>query len=428
MNKSFNRLKILFQRGLFHIVGTNLINYFILFITNILIVRFLNKNSYGIFSYAYNQYSLFLLFSGMGLISGILQFGSEQRPEEEKASIYRFGLTAGLIFDVMISVFIFLYGKFMHISISASAPYICELMLLPLFDYLFNFIAILLRIHKRNKEYAQLMNINTVLYFFFACSGAYFYGIAGTILGRYFAFFISIIVGIGMCKSEFQNMKTAAQLKPKQKKKITKYSITCCLSNSISSLLYLIDIALIGVYIKSATVVATYKVATTIPNALLFIPSSIIIFIYPYFAEQNQNFPWVRQKFHSLTKILLILNAVISFFLIVFAPFIIKLFWGRGYLDAVVPFRILSFSYFISASFRIPCGNVLAMLRKVKVNLIVSIISGTADILLDVSLIQLMGASGAALATLSVVIISSAIAFPYLTHYISMQTQKNTKS
>lgn len=400
-------------------MGTNIINYLISFVTNILIVRFLNKSNYGVFSYAYNQYSLFLLFSGMGLVSGILQFGSEKRPEEEKESYFRFGLTAGLIFDLLISASIFLYGRFINISISESAPYICELMLLPLFDYLFNYIAILLRIHRKNKEYARLMNINTILYFLFACSGARFYGITGTILGRYFAFFLSILIGIRFCKCDFQKMRSAEKLHSAQKKEIVKYSVTACLSNSISSLLYLIDIALIGLYIKDAMTVAVYKVATTIPNAMIFIPSSIMVFIYPYFAEQNQNFAWVKKKFASMLKILLIVNALISLFLIIFAPYIITLLWGQEYLDAVVPFRILSFSYFVSASFRIPCGNILAMLRKVKVNLVVSIVSGISNIVLDMVLIQYMGSNGAAIATLSVVVISSGIAFPYLLHFIN---------
>lgn len=422
MNKYINQLKGLLQKGLFHIMGTNILNYFILFFTNILIVRILDKNNYGVFSYAYNQYSLFLLFSGMGLISGILQFGSEQRPEEEKASYYRFGLAVGLIFDLLISGLLFAYGKFMRISIPESAPYIRELMMLPLFDYLFNFIAILLRIYKRNQAYARLMNINTVLYFLFACFGAYFHGISGTILGRYFAFFLSIIAGVYFCRFDFHNMKLADRLHAKQKKAIIKYSIICCLSNSISSMLYLIDIALIGVYIKSASVVAVYKVATIIPNAMLFIPTSVMIFIYPYFAEQNQNFMWIRQKLSMLMRILLIVNALISLFLIAFAPLIIKILWGHEYLDAVVPFRILSFSYFVSASFRIPCGNILAMLRKVKVNLVVSVISGATNIFLDTFLIQRIGLNGATLATLSVVIISSGISYPYLTRYIDKKS------
>jgi O-antigen/teichoic acid export membrane protein len=427
MDKYVNRLKTLLQKGLFHIMGTNILNYLISFVTNILIVRFLSKTNYGIFSYAYNQYSLFLLFSGMGLISGVLQFGSEKRPDEEKESYFRFGLTAGLIFNLLISTFIFLYGRFVNISIPESAPYICELMLLPLFDYVFNYIAILLRIRKKNKEYARLMNINTILYFLFACSGAYFYGITGTILGRYFAFSLSIIIGIRFCKYDFQKMRGVQKLYSSQKRGILKYSIIACLSNSISSLLYLIDIALIGLYIKDSVTVAVYKVATTIPNAMVFIPSSIMVFIYPYFAEQNQNFDWIKQKYYSMLKALLLVNAFISLLLVIFAPYIISILWGQEYLDAVIPFRILSFSYFISASFRIPCGNILAMLRKVKVNLVVSIISGICNILLDMVLIPYMGSNGAAVATLSVVAISSVIAFPYLLYYINSNISDSRK-
>ena len=105
------KLMNLVHMGLFHIMGSNVINYFILFLTNIFIVRLLNKTNYGIYSYAYNLYSIVLLFSGLGLLNGLLQYGSEARPEPEKLAYQRFGLLFGLLFDFFLSAFIFLYGN-----------------------------------------------------------------------------------------------------------------------------------------------------------------------------------------------------------------------------------------------------------------------------------------------------------------------------
>ena len=72
----------------------------------------------------------------------------------------------------------------------------------------------------------------------------------------------------------------------------------------------------------------------------------------------------------------------------------------------------------ISATLRIPAGNILSMIRKVKVNLYISIISGIANIILDIVLIKLWGSVGAAIATILVVIISSVIAVNYLIIYL----------
>ena len=152
------------------------------------------------------------------------------------------------------------------------------------------------------------------------------------------------------------------------------------MSNALSQILYLLDVYLIGVYIQDSQVIASYKAATLIPSALTFIPLGIITFIYPYFAENNLNYNWLKEKMIVLFKVLAAVNGAISLGLIILAPWIIKLLWGAEYMDSLASFRILAFNYFLSGTFRIPAGNILAMLKNVKVNLIVSVLAGTANI------------------------------------------------
>ena len=49
--------KNLLNRGFFHILGSTLTNKLIVFASNILIVRFLTQDEYGVFSYANSIYS-----------------------------------------------------------------------------------------------------------------------------------------------------------------------------------------------------------------------------------------------------------------------------------------------------------------------------------------------------------------------------------
>jgi O-antigen/teichoic acid export membrane protein len=83
----------------------------------------------------------------------------------------------------------------------------------------------------------------------------------------------------------------------------------------------------------------------------------------------------------------------------------------------VTTFRILAFGYLIAGTFRIPAGNILASLGKVKMNLWNAIISGSANIVLDVLLIKAYGAVGAAVATVLVFVISSFVSYLYLEKY-----------
>lgn len=427
MESMINKAKFLIKKGFFHIFGVNVINSLISFVTNIVIVRFLFKGDYGIFSNSYNAYSLFMLFSGIGMVSGLLQYCSEKRPEEEKQSYYKFSLVAGLLFNLVLCIGMILYATFGKFNIPETPQYIIELAFLPLFEYAFQFVGTVFRIRRENKKYSQIMNINTVCYFIFACGGAHFGGIRGTISGRYIAFAISIVFGLFMCKDMLPDVFHAAKLQKFQIKNFLKYSSTCCASTSISQLLSLLDVFIIGTLFVN-TVVASYKTATLIPSALALIPNSIMVFIYPYFAAHNTDFNWIKNNSMKLFKGLACVNAFISIVLYFGAPLIIHILWGKNYMDSVRPFQILSISYFFLGTFRVPAGNILAMLRKVKVNLIVSIISGIANVVFCIVFIRMWGSNGAALATLFVVILSSLIAFPYLLSYINKnRKQQNSK-
>lgn len=402
------------DKGVFHILGTNVVNKVLSFFTNILIVRFLTKSEYGIFGYANNIISFFLLVSGLGMVSGILQYGSENRSEEEKRLYFKYGMNFGLIINCVLAVGVFVYVKMIPIPIKGTEIYILLLCLVPLADYVFNYMCTILRCRKENKKYALLLNINTVVYFFTSCAGAFLFGIAGVIIGRYLAYAISIVQGFVFCRYDEILKNQEGNLERKNKIGIIKFSIICCMSNAMSQILYLLDVYLIGIYIKDSAAVASYKVATSIPSALTFIPLGIVTFIYPYFAENNLNYEWLRDKMKVLYKSLAAVNLAITTGLVIFAPLFIKILWGNEYMDSLIPFRLLAVNYFISGTLRIPTGNILAMLKNVKVNLVVSIFSGVANIFLDIILIQRYGQNGAAVATMLVVMISVLISVPAL--------------
>lgn len=418
LNKIKIKVKDLNKKGLFHIFGTSIINKILALSTNIFIVNLLSKSDYGLLGYSNNILNIFLLFSGLGLTNGILQFCSENRADEEKKGLYSFGFISGLFINFIIGLCILVFGIYGPINIQEARIYIVIFCFMPIVQYLFEYISIVLRTKRMNREYALIQNFNIFTYFILSMLGAYKFGIFGVIIGRYISFIITCILEIAILKDIradiFNNIKISINVKIE----ILKYSFICSASNSISQLLYLLDIFFIGLIIANETSIASYQVATLIPNALLFIPINLMVFIYPYIAEKKDDIKWVRDKYFKLLKYLVIINSLIGIILFICAPIIINIIWGQDYLDSILPFRILSLSYIISATLRIPAGNILGMLRKVKVNLWISIISGISNIILDIVLIKLWGAVGAAIATILVVIISSIISVTYLSIYL----------
>ena len=421
------KINLLIQRGLFHIFGTSIVNNIIQFLTNIFIVHLVSKNEYGVYTYANNIMSFFLLVRGLGLVSGLLQFASEESSVEERIKIYKYTLVKGNQINILLSIGLLLWSIFGYVKLDSSRIYLGAMAIVPILQWMFDYVTSIFRIKQNNIWYARITNINTVIYFFCSVIGAKMFGVMGIIIARYFAFIASILIAFIYLKEDIRAMCLVKGKQYRQSKVLMKYSVTACASNSISELLYLLDVFLIGVFVGSPAIIASYKVATQIPTALNFIPSGIMVFIYPYFASHNKDMEWIKKNYRRVIGVLAVVNGVISLVGIILAPFIVKLLWGDTYSDAILPFRILMFNYFVSGTLRIPCGNILAMLRKVNVNLIVSIVSGICNIIFDIILIKLWGSVGAAIATLLVVFVSSFISLPYLIFYVNKAIKKEKK-
>ncbi|MCM3386848.1 oligosaccharide flippase family protein [Ureibacillus chungkukjangi] len=411
MNKKLRELK---SKGFFHIFGANVINKVIQFSSGIILVRILSKEQFGLFTYAENIIMFFILFASLGVDAGLLQYGSESEDNKKRNEFFRYSLKIGISFNFLISILILLFSNLVSLNIEGANTILGYMFLLPLLMGLFQLIQIYFRVSLENKKFSSLSTVNTFLIFILTVLGAYYFEVIGVVIFKYFAYIISAIFGIFLFRKELKGIIGAVVLPKPVKKEFIKFSLISALNNGIAKLLYILDIFLIGLIIADETIIAAYKTATLIPFALNFIPSSIVTFIYPYFARNNNNKSWIKKNYIKLVKYLFLINLLITSFLIVFAPFIINLLFGKEYHDALVPFIILSIGYFIAGTFRIPTGNVLLMIKEVKFNMYLAIATGLINIILDIILIINFGSVGAAITTVSIFIISSIVSVFYL--------------
>ena len=411
-------LLFLVRNGFFHIFSANVINKIIQFGISVIIVRVITKEAFGMWSYANNILSFFLLVEGLGVVPGLLQFASSSKTKEEKLSYLKYALLVGILFNLGLAIAILLFTTFFQLPVRGSTEILKYLSLIPLVHVFFNILQIFLRSDLRNKQFSLVTIINTLTFFFGVLIGGYLFDILGIVWGRYLSYIISSFIALWFVKDYYKIFVNVKIPNKEQRQDFLKFSIVSMLTNTISQMLYLLDTFLIGIIIQSGTVVASYKTATLIPFALNFIPSSVMTFAYPYFAKHKDDKNLVKNYFLKLQKYLLLFNLVISILLIVFAPFVIRVIFGPEYLDSVLPFRILSFGYLIAGTFRIPAGNIIASLKKVKVNFYNSIISGGANIVLDIILIKNYGSVGAAVATVAVFVVSSFVSNIYLRKYL----------
>lgn len=402
------------KTGLGHIFGANIINQIILFASNFILIRILSKTEYGIYSYALNIYSFFALLCGLGMESACLQMCSEKVDNKKLAEGYlKFGIIVGSCFNFILGAAIGLSAVFIVFPLEGVNKILGLYSVLPFLTTLFNCIQTYYRYNFMNVIYSKLMVLNTLLVLIGSVSGALLFKAQGLVIFREFAFVISIICAIILYRFPLYKIIKAIRISIAEKIDMIKIALISMLNIATGQLLYLIDVFLIGLLIPNELIVASYKTATIIPNALVFIPSALVVYIYPYFAQHQNDKNWVKSKFLTVLKYFAPLNAVLTLGLVVFAPTIIEILFGTQYLDAVPAFRILSISYFFSATFRKIIGNLLVTQRKLKVNFWIGILEGVLNLISNWILISFLGAIGAAITTLVICIISSIISLSY---------------
>lgn len=422
MNRYFENAKTLLRTGFFHIFGGSVINKLLGFFSTAVLVRILTKTEYGVFTCAWNIYSILLLANGIGMDSGILQLCSERSGDLSYArKVCGYGTRFGLLFDGLLMAVLLAVGLFVPLRISGAGDLLVLLAALPMGKLLFSITAAHLRAQKQNRAYARFSVSNTLLVFGATAAGALLLRQKGLVLGYYVAYTISAL--LALCRMEAPLFSRDGELDPAERRSLLWVSFISMCNNGLSQLLYLLDVFVLGLLTAREDILASYRVATILPTALSFIPTSLAMYVYPYFAQRRNDGSWCMRKYRSILLGLGSVNLLICGGMVLFAPGIIRLFFGEVYLDAVPVFRILAVNYFFSGTFRTISGNLLVTQRKLKFNLCVAVFSGILNIAADVILIRLWGSVGAAFATMLVVLVSGLLNTVYLIH--TFRKQKN---
>lgn len=407
------------HKGALDIIVSSMLNKVFILASNVLIIRLMDQQEYGIFTYAYNVITIIMIVSSLGIDTAMMQFCCEDRPEEERLGIARFTLPFGIISNLLFSIGTFIYALLGKLSIPEGRTTLMALAFILPFPCILNYQKYWLRINKKNREFGLLSNIASASYLAASVLLIYLWGINGTILGRYLGFIIPIIIGIFFTKTYFTVVRKAPFPSKTVISSLIKYGLVIALTNGISELLYYLDVYVVGLVTADSLSIAYYKSATVIPRALASLPAIIMIFVYPYFAFNKEKFSWVKKHVKMMQFIMLPLSCIVTFIFFVIAPWMIEILYGADYLESLVPFRILVVSFIFSATFRVISGNILAMLGRVKENLVMGIVECSLNIVLDYFLVKYYGSTGAAIATLSITIVGSLMCTVYLYYYLN---------
>lgn len=407
-----NKGKSLVRAGFFHVFGSSTINQIISFAYSIFIVRVISKSDYGVYVSAMNAYSMLVLFSGFGIASALLQLGSEHANHTEKArSYFSFSNRFGLTVNAIISFIVLLAGLFFPLPIQGSNQLLALMALLPILQIIRDLQIINLRVNLRNRAFGYANTTNVVLTSVFTILGAWLFSAEGIIFGQYLVVIIMLMVLTLIMKAPFPVSGSA--LSRKERKDLLQVAGISAFNNALTQLLGLLGTLVLSLAVKDETMIASYKVASTVPFALNFIPASLMMFAYPYFARHKSDRQWTVQNYRLITIVIGLMNALIVLGGVLLAEPIIIIVFGSNYLDAVLPFRILMLSYFFTGTLHYIAGNLLVTQRKLKFNLLIGVLGSVSSTLLNVLLVPGLLSVGAALAQLLTSVLLGVLATLY---------------
>ena len=425
MSKLHDKFKKLIKSDFFPIILSQIVYKIATFCSSIFLARILVKNDYGLYSYCNNIIAIFLLLNGLGTSDAILQVGCENSDNVNTQAAYSyFGLKIGTICNVIISIAIVIYSLVFPMEFEGAKIVLLIMAIQPLLMYVNNYNLIQLRIYKSDKMYSIQNALSGVLICVFSIVGAVVSEVLGIVLMQNVAYIIIVCIGIFFTFENLKNLKKRRKLEKKEKKSFVLLCLSFVAIILVSHLLMVMDVYVLGKVLKDTEVIANYKVASTIPTAMAFVPSSIMLFAYPYFVRKKEDYNWVKKYTVFLIVASLIMYTLMAVVGIFASEWILKVIYGEQYVAAAGTFKVLLISFVFNATINITLANIIISKRKVFLNVIVSATMGIANIVLNVFMILDYGSIGAAYATLISTGIGSIL---YLIFFIMIMLNQKKK-
>lgn len=413
MNELRQFLRNFLRKDGIHIFSALFIGKITAFLTSLFIIRLLSKDDFGSITIVLSWFSIFASFSGLGLPSGLLRFGSLQEDETERAKLSAVLFWKGIWPQVVISG-VFFVLNFFYITESTFYLWIflsLSVRLLGLF--LVAHIQADQRIRSDNKGFALSSNVVNIGGFLLMLAATTLYGVWGYIFSMAFAPFIVLFwlkdINFSYLKGYILNLK-----------EIRRYGLQLSFTALLSDALFSADILLLGCFCSSSEV-AGYRTAILIPSNLAFLALIFINTDFPEIAKnyQNKNFllQYVRNYYRIFIPVVSVIFAV-GFF---FRAEIIKLLFGERYLYVGRMFVPLLLAYLFNLLTRNLFGNVLGAVGKVEINTVISAATVITLVVLGWCLVPVYGVQGMVYSVLVTFIVSGGVYAVAFLRYISRQ-------
>lgn len=373
-------------------------NMILLFLVNMLLTRMLGVSGFGALSLLIINVGIVNLVSGFGIDSSIIFYGASKKiPNKRILGILWSGIVIQLLLLLFTELFYLLIsGKFLLINTFSFRRELSGVILVIALSIIEKYTA-LLNAGFRSVPAARIV-FSTVFFLLLFLSGTYFFLPAYSsevIIDTYiYAFLLQAFLLIIVYHKQ-GNVPFALQ-RPRfsEVKAFFTYSFTVFITNIIQFLAYRVDYWVIGYYHKEQ-VLGWYALAVKMGQFFWVLPLLLAALIFPAVSKNELSFE--NGKMAQLLRVINSFNIIAGILAITLAPILLPLLFGAAYSSSIRPFQQLLPGMLLFCN-AIILAAYYAGKKKLKVNLLGSLICLLVILILDLLLIPNYSISGAVIA------------------------------
>jgi len=371
------------------------------FLSSWIALKLLNQDDLGNLLFALNIVLFFIPLSGFGAAQGLLRYGAREEKSSDQQDLLNEVLKKGFIFSFILIGIIIILSEVLTSNMPDSRLFLMSLSLLILTLFILESIKTYYRVIGKNEVFAKIEITYAFILLFTVVIGCYFFGIWGYVTSLVLTPLFTLILYLP--KNIFTRFYSEKQL---LKADFWKYSFFTGLSNSVTQLLAIADIFLIGYLLRDPAQVTFYKYLSLIPLSLVIFPNAIITTDFVSLTSKIDN---QRFIFQYIKQYLVFFLLAVSLFWTIHLLFIdhILTFFGKDFISYKKVYYLLLLGVTAVIMLRILFGNLLSAMGMAKINFWIAGFSVLLNVFLNLYFIPRMGILGAAITSAITMWISS---------------------
>lgn len=382
------------SKGFFHLYTANLVMNLLAFGSQLLVAKFLSANELGDLKTMQSFFGLAVIVAGFGLNTAIIKLCSEERPDAERAAIFRQNLLIALI-PIALTMLIGVAAA--RLGLLSPEQRVNQWMPALLLALPASVATILIMAYLQARKQINLMamsqtllRLGSAVVIVAATSWAGFSGYVWA------AVLVTTAMVVPMVWVVRQPLRAGPADKPvfRESWAIARWSLG---ANLIGALNGFLDVLLLNYWTDDRTTLGYYGLATIFILGLNQVTITIQTIATPYFSQYSRNPERFRQVLRTYQRRLIALSAgiaVVGFFAV---PAVIRWIYGTEFAPAGLFFRILLIRYFVWSCHAL-LGTALIGLGQVRFNFYGVVIALAVTLSLSTVLISNFQFVGAAVA------------------------------